>query len=498
MKFPAHQARLAALLAVVMLVSGCAVGPDYLKPSIALPTRWSMDSGKKPSKPPALARWWRRLNDPVLDELIAEAVAGNLDIAAAKARIREARASYRQAVGALFPSVTGSGSATANRTGTAASGITEGVGASSYNQFQAGFDSSWELDLFGANRRAVEAASYGVDASEDDLRATLLTLVGDVASYYVDARGYQARAALARRTAASQRATAELTERKANAGSASAVDTAKAVALAASTEATIPTDEASYQQAVHRLGILLGRDPGALTQRLARAMPIPAPRLPLPKGIPADLLTMRPDLRKAERQLAQSTAKIGQAEAALYPDVSLTGSITTTALKVGDLGKNSTIGWSIGPAVSVPIFNGGKLRAAVEIAEAQRDEYHIAWRSAVLSALEDVENATVALAQERIRIRSLDESARRYGEAARLSRALYETGSSSFLDVLDAERSQFSAEDSLLQSRVNVAKNYVALAKALGGGWDGDIDSTKPEVVDGDTGPHLAKWPIRE
>lgn len=472
-------------------LAGCAVGPDYATPALRLPTAWSSDHHSRP-KPPQLSHWWRNLKDPLLDALIAEAVDGNLDVAAAKARIREARATRRQAVGALFPTITGSGTATESRTATSATGGFD-VSPTTYSQYQAGFDASWELDLFGANRRAVEAASYGVDAAEDDLRATLLTLVGDVASYYIDARAYQARAALARRTGASQRQTAALTERKLAAGSASAVDSEKANALAASTEATIPTYEASYQQQVHRLGVLLGRDPAALAARMAKATTIPAPRLPLPKGIPADVLTTRPDVRKAERQLAQYTAKIGQAEAALYPDVSLSGSVSTTALKLGDLGKTSTIGWSIGPSVSVPIFNGGKLAAAVEIAESQRDEYHLAWRSAVLSALEDVENAIVNLDQERLRIGSLADSAKRYGEAARLSRALYETGSNTFLDVLDAERSQFSAEDSLLASRANVAKYYVALAKALGGGWDGGIDVSKPEVVDTGTGPHLAQ-----
>lgn len=493
MKAIVKAAGVVVLLAVSPMLAGCAVGPDYQSPSIALPMRWSGDKGGAPPSAPVLAQWWRRLNDPLLGQLIDEAVSGNLDVAAAKARIREARALQRQAVGALLPLVSGSGSATANQSSASSSGVSDGAGTTSFNQFKSGFDASWELDLFGANRRAVEAATYNVDASEDDLRATLLTLIGDVASYYVDARGYQARVALARRTAASQRSTAALTETRFNAGSASAVDTAKAVAQAASTEATIPTSETSYKEAVHRLGVLLGRDPAALDERLARATPIPAPRLPLPKGIPADVLTLRPDVRKAERQLAQYTAKIGQAEAALYPDVSLSGSVSTTALKLGDLGKNSTIGWSIGPTLSVPIFNGGKLRAAVEVAQAQRDQYHVAWRSAVLAALEDVENSTVALAQERIRIRSLSEAARRYGEAARLSRSLYESGSSSFLDVLDAERSQFSAEDTLLQSRVSLAKDYVALAKALGGGWDGAIDSRWPEVVDTNTGPHLAK-----
>lgn len=473
------------------LLAGCAVGPDYVKPDFGAPQRWSSDRSR-PAQALKLAQWWRNLGDAELGRLIGEAVGGNLDVAAAKARIREARATQRQAVGALLPSVSGTGTATETRSaGTATSGIA--IAPTTYSQYQAGFDSSWELDLFGANRRAVEAAAYGVDAAEDDLRATLLTLIGDVASNYIDARAYQARAALARRTAASQRETAALTERKQEAGSASAVDTARASALAASTEATIPSYESSYQQAVHRLGVLLGRDPAALSQRLARTLPIPSPRLPLPKGISADVLVMRPDVHKAERQLAQFTAKIGQATAALYPDVSLTGTVSTTALKLGDLGKSSTIGWSIGPSVSVPIFNGGKLRAAVEIAEAQRDEHHVAWRSAVLSALEDVENAIVGLGQERLRIRSLSESARRYGEAARLSRALYQTGSSTFLDVLDAERSQFSAEDSLLASRATLAKNYVALAKALGGGWTGPVDSSAPEITDEGTGPHLAQ-----
>jgi len=475
------------LLLSIQLLTGCAVGPDYGSPSIELPTRWSNAKATKPPPAANLSHWWRRLKDPILNALIEEAVDGNLDVARAKGRIREARATRRQAVGALFPQVEGSGSATRNQ----ASAVSAGGGTGTYNQFQAGFDASWELDLFGGNRRAVEAASYGVEAAEDDLRATLLTLVGDVAAHYTEARGYQARIALARRTASSQRETAALTQKKFDAGSSSAVDVAKASAQAATTEANIPTYETFYADVAHRLGVLLGRDPTALTQPLRRSAPIPAPRLPLPTGIPADVLVMRPDVRRAERQLAQYTAKIGQAEATLYPSVTLTGSVSTTGLKTGDLGKNSSIGWSFGPTVSVPIFNGGKLRAGVEIAEAQRDQYYIAWRTAVLSALEDVENAIVALAQERIRIQSLSKAAERYREAARLSRSLYETGSSSFLDVLDAERSLYTAEDTLLQSRVAIAADYIALSKALGGGWNGAIDSSRPDVTDVNTGPHI-------
>ena len=357
--------------------------------------------------------------------------------------------------------------------------------------FQAGFDASWEVDLFGAEARSVEAASANVEATQSDLDSTLLTLVGDVASSYVEARGYQARIALARRTAKSQRETAALTRTKFDVGSASAVDSAKAEAQAASTEANIPSLESSLAQTVHRLSILTGREPGTLIGDMAKGGSIPSPRRGLPIGIPAGVLANRPDIRAAERRLAQYTAKVGAAEAALYPSVGLTGSISTSATRPGDLGKASTIAWSWGPSVTIPIFEGGKLVAARDEAEALRDQYVIAWRSSVLMALEDVENALVSLSKEHRRSRSLAEAADQYRRAAILSRALYQSGSSSFLDVLDAERSLYSAEDTLIQSRVAITTDHIALAKALGGGWTRPVNTTTPEVVDANTDPHL-------
>ncbi|MFD1983999.1 efflux transporter outer membrane subunit [Mesorhizobium newzealandense] len=477
---------LAPMLSAALL-AGCVVGPDYQTPILPMPANWSGQKPTKPTQPAQLSRWWQRLRDPMLNTLVDEAVSGNLDVATAKAKIREARASYRQSVGTLLPSVDGSGSVTRNKSAVATSGS-----SAIYSEYQAGFDASWELDLFGANHRGVEAARYGLDASEEELRSTLLTLVGDVASYYAQARGYQARIALARRSAVSQRQTAELTRTMALAGTATAADVAKAMGQASSTEAAVPTLEASYAEAVHRLSVLTGRPPAELSERLKRGAPIPTPRLPMPTGIPADILLSRPDVRMAERQYAQYTARIGQAEAARYPSVSLTGDISTAALKLGDLGKNSSIGWSFGPTLSVPVFNAGQLQAAVEVAKAQRDQYFIAYRSSVLTALEDVENALVLLSQERIRIGKLAASAKSYGEAARLEGTLYKAGETSLLDVLDAQRSLYSAEDTLLQSRVLLATNYIALNKALGGGWDGTVDSAKPEVIDVKTGPRLA------
>lgn len=483
-----HGTRARGLLrgGVAMLLAGglcaCAVGPDYEKPPLAVPAAWSGGDSATAARPADLARWWKRLRDPVLDGLVAQAVAGNLDAAAARARIREARASYDQAVGGLFPSLDASASASRSKSG-GPGGSGQASGNIS-NSLRAGLDAGWEVDLFGANRRTVEAARYGLDAAEEELRATLLTLIGDIATNYVDVRSYQARLALARRTAAAQRATAALTKAQYEAGAASGVDLANATGQAASTEAGIPTLEAALAQAIHRLGVLTGQAPTALSGQLRKSAPAPSPRLPLPVGVPADILLARPDVRVAERQLAQATARIGAAEAARYPAISLTGNVSTAGVRLGDLAKNSSISWSFGPSLSVPVFNAGQLQAAVEAAQAQRDQQFLNLRATVLTALEEVENAIVALAQERLRYQKLSQAAASYRESARLARTLFESGSTSFIEVLDAERSLYSAEDALIQSGVNITLHYIALNKALGGGWDGAADAGKPEIVD--------------
>jgi NodT family efflux transporter outer membrane factor (OMF) lipoprotein len=492
---------LAAAVALAALQAGCAVGPDYAKPDMALPAQWTQAAiGARGSLSAAsLDAWWRVFDDPLLDALMDEAVAGDTDVASAKAKIREARATRREAGAALGPSLTGSASAAESKSGQGGGGTAATTAAASSDpswSYQAGLDASWELDLFGGKRRDAEAAVYGEQAAEEDLRSTLLTLIGDVGADYAEARGYQAQIALAQRTLASQRRTADLTRVKFEAGAASAADTAKADAQAATTAADIPTYEAGYAESAHRLSVLTGRAPGALDDRLQIWRAIPAPRKPLPAGVPADLLTRRPDVRAAERRVAQATAKIGAAEAALYPDVSLTGSLSTTASRPGELLRASSVSWSWGPSVSIPILDGGKLAAERDATQAQRDEYLVAWRSSVLTAMEDVENALVALAQERLRARQLGAAVGNDRKAADLTRTQYEAGKSSLLDVLDAERSLYSAEDSLIQSRVALAKDYVALAKALGGGWDAPVDASRPEVADETMAPRWRSQPV--
>jgi len=480
----------AALL--LLALAGCAVGPDYAPPGFALPTNWANAPAEARASSPSasLDAWWRNFADPRLNQLMEEAVAGNQNVASAKAKIREARAMRRETAGALAPSLTGSASASESGGAQgAASGASTAAASSASSSFQAGLDASWDLDLFGGKSRDLEAAVYGEQATEEDLNAALLTLVGDVGAYYAEARGDQARVALARRTGASERRTADLTRAKFEAGKASAADVAKADAVAASTAADIPTYEADYAEAVHRLSVLTGRAPGALIDTMKSAGAIPSARKPLPTGVPADVLRRRPDVRAAERRVAQATGKIGVAEAALYPDLSLSGSLSTAATRPGDLLRASSISWSYGPSLSLPIFDGGKLAAERDAAEAQRDEYLVAWRTSVLTALEDVENALVSLSKERVRAQALAKSVEGYSKATELSRDQYEAGKSSFLDVLDAERSLYSAEDLLIQSRVAIAKDYVALAKALGGGWSRAVNANAPEIVDADTAP---------
>ncbi|MGA1805374.1 efflux transporter outer membrane subunit [Rhizobium sp. HT1-10] len=475
-----------ALFLIATGLSGCVVGPDYQKPSFLMAGSWSGKAAAHADKPPQLAEWWKQLKDPILDGLIAQAVAANLDVATAKAKVREARASYREQVGTLLPTVESTASATRNRAAAA-----DGAPATIYNNYQPGFDASWELDLFGGNKRAAEAAKYGVDAADEELRDTLVTLIGDVATYYIQAREYQQLTELARDSSKSQSQTASLTRTEYGAGGSSMVDVSKAEAQAASTHADIPTYEISYAKSVNRLGVLLGKSPLLLDGLLGKKSRLPTPPSKLSVGIPADILNTRPDVRQAERQLAQATAKIGEAEANRYPSVSLTGSINSSASSVSELGKKSTIGWSFGPSLTVPIFKGGQLKAAVDVAKAQRDQYVFAYQSAVLSALEDVQNAIVSLNRSRARSVDLGKAVEGYRTAANLSKKLKTSGEGDLFDVLDAERSLYSAQQNLIETRTDIATHYVSLNKALGGGWTGPIDISQPAARDLVEAPHL-------
>lgn len=471
---PRHGQSRSFILALVSaaILSGCVVSEDYHEPDLTVPVMWNATKKRHSPSSANLATWWNQLNDPLLNDFISEAINGNLDMQTAAAKVREARASYRQQRGDLFPSVDGTASIARSKS----AAVEAGTPAMISTQYQAGFDASWELDIFGGNKRAVEAARYGEQAAEEGLRDTLVTLIGDIASNYVQARQYQTLLQLAQQSAASQRKTASLTRVQLAGGEATAVDSAKADAQASSTEADIPTYRISYAEAINRLGVLLNQPSASIETRMASMRPIPSAKMDVSVGIPADILTSRPDIREAERRYAQYYAKVGQAEANRYPAISLTGDIASSAASIGDIGKNSTIGWSIGPTLSVPLFNGGKLEEALNVAKAQRDQYFIAYEASVTGAMEEVENAIVSLTQSRLKTAKLASAVVSYRNAASLSHKLQLAGAIDFFDVLDAERSLYSAELLLINSRAATVTYYITLNKALGGGWSNSAD----------------------
>lgn len=473
--------RMTVLGSILPLLAACVtVGPDYQKPNVMMPAGWNSKADKRSAQ---LGHWWKNLNDPVLDQLIADGIAGSPDVATAKAKVRQARANFISAGGALYPELDGSGSySRSDNDRTPAS-----------NQSNIGFKTQWELDLFGGNKRGVEAAYYKVDSADEQLRAALVTLIGDIATNYANLRGAQADIAIAQRNVASQRQTVALTRNQLEAGNISQVDLLSAETQAATTEAQIPALRINYAQYLNQLSVLTGRSSSALASVLDQSRAIPAIPRKISAGLPADLLLSRPDVRAAEREYASSTASVGQKQALLYPSVSLTGNINTGGSNFGDLGKLSTISWSFGPSLSVPIFHGGQLNADVEAARAARDQSFIAYRKSILTALSEVENASVSLNQNRIRAAQLQKIVNNSRKINELTLEQFKAGTKSFVDVLTAQRDLLSAETNLSQARTDLVLNYVALQKALGGGWNGVIDVAKPEVVDGYTGPRVAK-----
>ncbi|MFQ0814085.1 RND transporter [Brucella anthropi] len=463
-----------------MLAACVTVGPDYQKPHVLTPAGWN---SKADRRAPQLGDWWKNLKDPVLDQLIADAIASSPDVATAKAKVRQVRANYISAGGILYPQLDGKG--TYSRSDHTITRVAAQSGL--------GFETSWELDLFGGNKRGVEAAYYSLESANEQLRAALVTLIGDIATNYANLRGAQASIAIAQRNAASQRQTVALTRNQLEAGNISQVDLLSAQTQAATTEAQIPGLRISYAQYLNQLSVLTGRSSSALAGLLDRSRPIPAIPRKVSAGLPADLLLSRPDVRAAERDYASANASVGQKQAQLYPSISLTGNINTGGASFGDLGKLSTIGWSFGPSLTIPIFHGGQLNADVEAARAARDQLFIAYRKVILTALSEVENASVSLNQNRLRTAQLQEIVSNSRKINMLTLEQFRAGTKSFVDVLTAQRDLLSAETNLNQARTDLVVNYVALQKALGGGWNGRIDVARPEVVDGYTGPRIVK-----
>ncbi|HEX8916169.1 MAG TPA: efflux transporter outer membrane subunit [Humisphaera sp.] len=489
-----HLPRRALLLAAgaaLLSVTGCLVGPDYKEQQVLVHGQWvSIGAGKGPATtrstavaaPAETVRWWRKFNDPLLDDLVGEAMTSNLDLAAATARLRQARAQRGVAAGRLYPSVDAAGSY--RRTGTGKDddrndngAITTGsLGTTSgprHDQYQLGFDASWEIDVFGGQRRAVEAADAQIAANVADVQDVRVSLAAEVAVNYFALRSAQQRLAFARQNLDLQRKSLEVTRRRFAGGLVSGLDIAQAEAQIAGTESAIPAFEQAARAAVFDLGLLLGREPAAVADLLALdAAPIPVTPPEVGVGLPSELLRRRPDVRRAEAQLHAATANIGVATADLFPRFTLTGSFGTESSKTKGLFNWTNSIWSFGPNVSWNLFDAGRIRANIELAAAQRDEQFVVYRRTVLTALHDAERALTAYDYEQRRREGLRSAVAANRRAVTLSQQLYAQGQTEFVNVLTAQAQLLNSEDALVQSDQQVAANLVAIYKAIGGGWE--------------------------
>ncbi len=464
------------LLSIAFVVS-CTVGPqhqptvpgDVAQPFVGL--------GADAAAVGDLRTWWKKFQDPALNQLVSRSLEANQDLKIAASRVAEAKAARRVARADFFPQVNAGGSATRSQSSEAASNQAFGGGQTN-NFFNLNLDASWEPDLFGGTRRQVEAATADVAAAAENARDVQVGLVAEVASAYLELRGFQALKGVAERNLKSQQETLELTKSRQAAGVANDLDVARAEAQTETTAAALPLFEASLRRSIYRLGVLLGGTPGSLVDDLLEQRPQPAAPPAVPVGLPSDLVRRRPDIRRAERELAAATARIGVAIADLYPQFSLTARVGTSALEAEELFKGKGGLWSLGPSLNWPVFTAGKIRGNIAVQNARQEQAALRFEKSVYLALEDVEGSLIGFGQQQKRYASLTRSVNATRRASVLASDRYKAGLENFLTVLEADRQLLLAEEAQVTSQTQVSLNLVRLYKALGGGW-GDARSRK-------------------
>jgi multidrug efflux system outer membrane protein len=450
-----------------LLLASCAVGPNYRAPPVAPTAVENAQSGEFVTQSPE-ALWWQEFADPELDSLVERALAANLDLRSAYDRVLEARAVFVERKLDYAPHVQ------LQAAYTHFDQQQPGFGPNRLNvqSDSLGFDAAWEVDLFGHVRRSVEAARADLGAERADYQDVQVTVAAEVARNYFELRGAQRRLAVARENLNTEHQTLDLTQLLDETGRGSELDVERSRARLKATEATIPPLEAAEKQAAYRLAVLLGQRPGALDQELKPA-DVATFAKALPIGDPAELLRRRPDVRAAERRLAAATARVGVATADLFPRVNVAGFVGFLSGDVGHLfGTASTDNaraWSITPTVSWAAFDIGSVRARLRASEAQSDAAAANYEKVVLTALEDTENSFVAYSAQQAQLKSLSEQAQASRRAAELADTQYREGVADFLILLDAQRTQLEAEDSVVQAQIAVNVSVVAIYKALGG-----------------------------
>lgn len=491
----------------LLVLGGCTLGPNFTSPKWSGPGSWF--GAGKPRAPvsqtveaPIDPNWWTLFKDPTLTALERRVANENLDVRIAAIRLDESRAQYNIAAAAAYPNINANTSYTRQKSSNVgvfanapnplgASGISGstagGLGSHTLNAFdayQVGFTSSWELDLWGQVRRTVEAAGATVQASEDMRRAVLLTSLAELARDYISLRGVQADLKIAHENVQITQDSLELTQQRAAGGVTTNLDVATAAAQHSNTLAQIPVLEQQEAQLINAVSLLLGMPPNALRAELQTPGAVPPVPPLVPVGLPFELARRRPDVRVAEAQLHAATANIGVAEAAFYPSVTLSGSVGLQAIQFAPLFGFNARQYAFGPTVSVPLFEGGQLKATLHLTEAKQKEAAIAYEQTVLTALHEVDNALTAYRTEQARRQQLIDAVAANRVALDLAKARYAQGVADFLTVLVVQRSLEDNELLLSDSTTTVSNNLVALYKALGGGWEADLpDTPKPDAT---------------
>jgi NodT family efflux transporter outer membrane factor (OMF) lipoprotein len=447
----------------LLFVAGCMVGPDYHPPRTKAPAGWVGQAGPQDaeSAEKVLLQWWTQFNDLNMTSLIERAMVSNLDIRQAEERIRQARATRGVVSSGFWPSANASADYTRSWS----------VNSVKSNLFQTGLDAAWELDILGGTRREIEAAKADIQAAVEDLRDVLVTLASETAINYVELRGFQQEIIIARNNLRAQQESASVVRKRFEGGFVSALDVANADAQVATTLSQIPLLEASAQQSIYNIAVLLGLEPGSLLEELSPVSSIPVTPPEVPTGLPSEMLRRRPDIRRAEAGIHAATARIGAAVADFFPKFNLAGSLSVSAANPGSLRWDARR-WSVGPSASWEIFSAGRVSSNVEVQKTLQQQAVLDYKKTVLTALQDVENALVAYTKEQQRHKSLIDAVTANRRAVDIATKLYVEGQTDFLSVLDAQRSLYSSEDALVQSTRNLSTNLIALYKALGGGWD--------------------------
>jgi NodT family efflux transporter outer membrane factor (OMF) lipoprotein len=479
------------LLMMLVILPACTVGPDYQRPSMNLPSQWTEPLPKpQAEKTTDLARWWRGFNDAKLNALIERALRDNLDLQAADARLAAARAQRMATAAQRWPSVNGSsayqrerispnalkgllGSAQGGGSGPS-NGLLSSIGplGEPFNLFQASFDSTWELDLFGGIRRKVEAAEANAAAMDESRRDLRVSLTAEVARNYLALISLGRRLDIARLRLENQRKVYALAYESYREGLANALDVKRAEVEQARAEAAIPEFETQIANTRHALSLALGQPPGTLQSQLASLDANLPPPPAVPAGMPADLLRRRPDIRQAERSLGAATANVGVAVAELFPKITLTGAVGLQSQDLSNLANLSSGFYGFGPRLSLPIFQAGQLLANIDSQEAKATEALKSYEKTVLAALRETEDALASLDGEQRRLQQLSaaEAASRANAEAALG--LYAEAETDLQTVLDTQRVGYEAQDQMAQSQLAWTISHIALFKALGGGWD--------------------------